>query len=226
MTFSIKVQGQEVQIETKASARARRLSLRLVVDRFTLVIPPRTSAAQIKGFITQCVPWIEKQHQNLQPVSQILPGHPLTLEGESYACLLDPLRRKPALCESTRTLRLPPRYTRADLHVFFKKRAAEVFTPHVKKAALALGCEVGRLSFRDQRSRWGSCSATKNISLSWRLLFAPPDVAAYVCIHEVSHILHMNHSPSFWKVVESLCPGYKIHRKWLKLNGQQLMRMV
>ena len=220
------IQGQEVPIQTKENARARKLSLRVIIDAFVLTIPTRTSPSHIKRFLNQCIPWVETHLKSLQAVTQVVPGQDLVLQGKPFRCRLDPLRRKPALCEITHTLHLPPRYTQADLHTFLKKHAAKVLTPYAENAAHTLGLEISRLSFRDQRSRWGSCSANKNISLSWRLLLAPPEVTHYVCVHEVAHLLHMNHSPAFWKVVESLCPEYKTHRKWLKANGPGLMRAV
>jgi predicted metal-dependent hydrolase len=198
----------------------------VVIDAFVLTIPPRTSESHIKRFLAQCTPWVESQLKVLKSVAQWEPGQEVILQGESFQCVSDPLRRKPALCENAGKLYLPPRYTQQDLHRFLKQHAAKILTPHVDEAARALGQQVARLSFRDQRSRWGSCSGNKTISLSWRLLFAPPEVAHYVCVHEVAHLLHMNHSPAFWKVVARLCPNYKVHRKWLRTNGGYLMRAV
>jgi len=79
-----------------------------------------------------------------------------------------------------------------------------------------------RVVVRDTRSRWGSCSATGAISLSWRLSFAPPDVMRYVIIHECCHLAEMNHSAAFWKLVEQYCPAYKTPRMWLRKNGRSL----
>ena len=75
----------------------------------------------------------------------------------------------------------------------------------------------------DQKTRWGSCSSNKTLSFSWRLMLAPPRVMDYVVIHEVCHLRHMNHSKDFWRMVASLDPDYKEHRKWLKENGNTLV---
>ena len=139
--------------------------------------------------------------------------------------MTDPLRRKPVLCKTTHTLRLPPQYSQEALYDLLKKTASEQLAPYVIKAGQMLEQKIKKITFRDTKTRWGSCSAQKSISLNWRLILAPPDVAQYVCAHEASHLLHMNHSKAFWNIVEGLCPAYKTHRKWLKQQGQSLMRV-
>jgi predicted metal-dependent hydrolase len=101
--------------------------------------------------------------------------------------------------------------------------AENILPAYALKAAETLGQHVEKITIRDATSRWGSCSGRKTISLNWRLILAPPEVAHYVCVHEAAHLLHMNHSPVFWNVVESLCPTYREHKKWLKINGSSLM---
>lgn len=211
----------------KPSPRAKRLSLRMSSKEGTLIltIPPRITTTQVSVFLKQCVPWVSKQLAKLSKSVTIEPGTDVTIHGEVFRCMVDPLRRKPTLCKVTQTLRVPPQYVQKDLYELFKKLADKVLPTYVLKAADALGQQVERISIRDQKSRWGSCSGRKTISLSWRLILAPPEVAHYVCVHEAAHLLHMNHSPAFWKAVESLCPPYKSHKKWLKLHGPALMRV-
>lgn len=79
-----------------------------------------------------------------------------------------------------------------------------------------------RITIRDQKTRWGSCSSRGTLSFNWRLMLAPPAVLDYVVVHELCHLEHMNHSKDFWHCVEMILPNYKIHRKWLKEHGQEL----
>lgn len=225
IVFSCK--EQNILIKRKPTSRAKRLSLRISArhNGFVLTIPPRTTDFHIRAFLDHCKPWIEKNLTKMFPVKHFIPGEEVTLHGTPFQCVLDPLRRKPILCSSTKTLRLPPRCSQTVLHELFKKVAMEHLTPYVTQASQALGKRVESVKFRDTKSRWGSCSAKKTISLSWRLILAPPDVARYVCIHEAVHLLHMNHSQVFWKTVEDLCPTYRDHKKWLKANGLSLMRI-
>lgn len=98
---------------------------------------------------------------------------------------------------------------------YFPKRAA-YFLP-------LTGGTYQRITIRDQKTRWGSCSAGGTLSFNWRLMLAPPAVLDYVVIHELCHLTHMNHSKAFWALVESVCPDYRTHRKWLKDHGQSLI---
>lgn len=217
--------NHDIPLSYRPNPRAKRLSLRLATKNQSLVltIPPRTTVSQIAAFLKKCVPWVEKNIEKLTKTTSIFPGAELTLNGERFRCVADPLRRKPALCSKTQTLRLPPRYLEKDLHEFFKKTAEKVLSPHVLTAATTLGEQVAKITIRDGKSRWGSCSGRKTISLSWRLLLAPREVAHYVCVHEAVHLIHMNHSSAFWKTVETLCPDYRSHKQWLKTNGHFLM---
>ncbi len=85
------------------------------------------------------------------------------------------------------------------------------------------GGSFNRITIRDQKTRWGSCSARGTLSFNWRLMLAPPAVLDYVVVHELCHLTHMDHSKAFWAHVESVCPDYRIHRKWLKEHGQELI---
>jgi predicted metal-dependent hydrolase len=81
---------------------------------------------------------------------------------------------------------------------------------------------VRRISVRNQRSRWGSCSRHGTISLNWRLLQSPIDVRDYVIVHELMHLREMNHSTRFWKLVAEACPGYRACEGWLRQHGRAL----
>ena len=85
-----------------------------------------------------------------------------------------------------------------------------------------VGQSYAKLALRDTRSRWGSCSTTGTLSYSWRLIMAPPQVLDYVAAHEVAHLVEMNHSPAFWRVVEDLMPDYDVPRRWLRTDGSAL----
>ena len=80
-----------------------------------------------------------------------------------------------------------------------------------------------RITIRDQKTRWGSCSARGTLSFNWRLMLAPPAILDYVVVHELCHLTHMDHSPAFWQAVEAVCPDYRDSRKWLKEHGQELV---
>lgn len=93
----------------------------------------------------------------------------------------------------------------------------------VKVWSVKMGLSCGRITIRDQDSRWGSCSSQKNLNFSWRLIKAPKEVLDYVVIHELAHLKHMDHSQAFWQLVEQFNSSYREHRRWLRRN-QSLMK--
>lgn len=105
-----------------------------------------------------------------------------------------------------------------DLVVLFRSRV-EFWAPH-------LGVTFNRVSVKDQRTLWGSCTRAGNLNFSWRLALAPDPVLDYLIVHELSHRAQMNHSRRFWEVVERVCPGHRTHRRWLRRNGPALFRAV
>ena len=87
-----------------------------------------------------------------------------------------------------------------------------------------MGVRWRRISIKDQRTLWGSCSVRGNLNFNWRLVLAPPDVMDYVVIHELAHLREMNHSRRFWAIVAEFAPEYRRHRKWLHDNCRALRR--
>jgi predicted metal-dependent hydrolase len=89
----------------------------------------------------------------------------------------------------------------------------------VFELALAHGFSVRRVTVRNQRSRWGSCSVRGTISLNWRLVQTPDFVRDYIVLHELAHLKEMNHSRRYWREVARLCPEFEQAEKWLKQNS-------
>jgi len=104
----------------------------------------------------------------------------------------------------------------------YRAAAKEYIKKRVAHFATLLGVTYNTISIREQKTRWGSCSTKGTLSFHWKLILAPPQVLDYVVIHEVCHLLHMNHSPEFWNEVASLMPDYQTYRNWLKKNGSRL----
>lgn len=103
------------------------------------------------------------------------------------------------------------------------ERALEVIPLKVEKYARILQVTYGRITIRNQKTRWGSCSAKGNLNFNCLLMLAPDDVVDYVVVHELCHRLEMNHSLKFWKQVERILPGYREQKEWLNINGAELM---
>ena len=104
--------------------------------------------------------------------------------------------------------------------------AAKVIKRKVEEYAPIVGVDYGRITIRNQRTRWGSCSSKGNLNLNVALMRAPVEVLDYVVVHELCHRLHMDHSTEFWKEVERVLPDYRASKKWLKENGSRLMKEI
>ncbi|MDE7199770.1 MAG: M48 family metallopeptidase [Lachnospiraceae bacterium] len=159
----------------------------------TLRLPLHTSGEQIRHLL------LEKQHWIITHY----------LEAKEHAA-----HRPVSDLTDNQRAALEKRYIQAAKD-YFPKRAA-YYLPFT-------GGSFQRVTIRDQKTRWGSCSARGTLSFNWRLMLAPPAVLDYVVVHELCHLTHMNHSPAFWALVESVCPDYRIYRKWLKEHGQELI---
>lgn len=110
------------------------------------------------------------------------------------------------------------------IKAWFWENAREALTVRTKTAARCIGAEVSRISIRDPRTRWGSCSTAGSLSFSWRLFMAPEWVLDYVVAHEVSHLIEMNHSRSFWHLVNDLVGRVEEAKSWLQHSGAELHR--
>ena len=111
---------------------------------------------------------------------------------------------------------------RRALRRWCKRQAATLIPPRVAELAAPLGLRFRSVAIADQRTQWGSCSRAGRLRFNWRLVLAPPAVLDYVIIHELSHLQVPNHSPRFWRFVETACPSYATHRAWLRQNSRTL----
>lgn len=108
----------------------------------------------------------------------------------------------------------PPLPTKEEQQEILEKIAGRV--SHYEKI-MGLSCK--KITIRDQKTRWGSCSSKGNLNFNYRLAYMPPEILDYVVVHELAHLRYMDHSKGFWALVETYVPGCKGYRKWLKENG-------
>jgi predicted metal-dependent hydrolase len=110
----------------------------------------------------------------------------------------------------------PPREEIAEL----RRRAKRELPARLRELASQHGFTVSRVSVRSQRTLWGSCSRRQgSVSLNWRLVRMPDEVRDYILLHELAHLRHANHSRQFWRLVESICPGFREAHRWLRDHG-------
>lgn len=202
-------------------------SLRLHVDprcqKIILRTPKRFSQKRLALFLEAHTPWIEKQ------IAQFKAGVPLpqkiTLLDQALHVRYQESQRGHSWQEGDQlTISAPTAQKQQEMLIqCIKKHTAVFFEEVCQRHAALLGKEVKRLTLKDTKTRWGSCHRGRgNINLSWRLGLAPREVARYVAIHEVCHLVEANHGPKFWALVQQFCPDYKAHCTWLRRHGQSL----
>jgi predicted metal-dependent hydrolase len=111
---------------------------------------------------------------------------------------------------------------RSTVEGFLRALAREELTARATHLAAVHGRPCRRVTVRNQRSRWGSCSPRGAVALNWRLIQMPPAVADYVILHELAHLGHPNHSAAFWREVAAICPGWRDAERWLRTHGREL----
>lgn len=155
------------------------------------------------------------------------PGSRICIEGRSCALrLVHGARISLSLTDGECALTLPhtadEEAVRAALKAALSRLALERIRQRLDEYAPRLGVTYGRVTVRDQRSRWGSCSQKRNLNFNWKLIMAPEEALTYVVIHELCHLIEFNHSPRFWRLVEEQMPEYECWKKWLKAHGGEL----
>lgn len=186
-----------------------------------MTLPKRCSRKKALEFVQSQQRWIAKQVEKRPAVIPIEPGIELMILGEPWQCVHKGGR---GILREAGQLKI------GGEEAFFSRRLKEeickeariVFSRMARGKAEELGERVTAIALRDTKGRWGSCSHSGRINLSWRLALAPLEVADYVIAHEVAHLKHFDHSPAFWQVVTQLCPDWKKQKEWLKRHGQEL----
>ena len=210
--------------------RARRYLLRLRPDGSARVTIPRGgSTEEARRFAERNIPWIERtllQHPKRSARPQewtvgseiFFRGEMVRIEAVAHGSGGQVRIGTEVLALKDSSANLRPAMVR---HLW--KLAARELPPRVLEHAATHGVAVRRVTVRNQRSRWGSCSRRGTISLNWRIIQAPPFVRDYLILHELMHLRQMNHSPRFWREVERVCPNYKTAERWLKQHSSLLV---
>lgn len=115
-----------------------------------------------------------------------------------------------------------PDEIRAKLETYYREMAREAVDERARYFSAQLGLNYNNIRIKEQKTRWGSCSGLGNLNFNWKIVMAPPDIIDYIVVHELCHLVHMNHSKDFWSLVECQIPDYKLRKKWLRENGFRL----
>ncbi|MEV4422003.1 SprT family zinc-dependent metalloprotease [Patulibacter sp. NPDC049589] len=218
------------EYELRRSRRARRITVRVDPDRGLVVtIPARGTIRDAEAAIRELDGWIAprlialegRRRRAAAEAADGLPflGLPLTLEPQDGRSRVHRTGDR-LLVPGDEQLRGPA------LVAWYRARARDEGAARLDAAAAALGARYERLRITDTRSRWGSCSSTGTISLSWRLLMAPEACLDYVVWHEACHLVHAHHRPTFWALLQEHVPDWREPSAWLRENGTDLRLLL
>jgi predicted metal-dependent hydrolase len=208
----------------RRSPRARRV--RVCVDPHVgveVVIPKRATKKDAQAAVAELRPWIDRRLREAQKVRRRLAPPPGTIPFLGDHLRLHPEHARTRVHRSGDALKVPAHDAAPAIERWYRAQAKAEIAGRLDGATRALGRRHTSLAIRNQRTRWGSCSATGAMSFNWRLLLAPEPVLDYVVWHEACHLVVMDHSRRFWALVERHVPGYREPRRWLRQNGAALV---
>jgi hypothetical protein len=224
-THALQVGSRSVPLLMVHHARARRYLLRLRPDGTVRVtIPRRGNIKEARYFAARNINWLEEQFQGLaaQPKTPDTWGLEtgILFRGEMVRIEADDGKIR----FGSEMLNVSDTTTdfRPAIKKHMRKLAARELPARVMDLASLYGINVTRVTVRNQKTRWGSCSRKGTISLNWELIQTPAFVRDYIILHELAHRKHMNHSDKFWQEVERLCPDYLQAEAWVKQQGELL----
>jgi predicted metal-dependent hydrolase len=210
------------------SPRARRYILRLRPDGVVRVtIPARGSRREAIEVIERHRPWIERQWRQRMAEHRAHDvwddGTRILFRGIEVRLSVQPALgdRQVRFADQVVTVR-GGALVREAVEARLRELAGRELEPRLRGFAAAHGLAVRRVTVRNQRTRWGSCSRRGSISLNWRLVQMPPAVSDYILLHELMHLRQANHSRRFWREVETVCPEYREAEAWLRRRGRTL----
>jgi predicted metal-dependent hydrolase len=206
---------------------ARRYILRVRPDGTLRVTVPRGgSRAEAIAFVGRHLTWIGRERARVSNERAPLrwsQGSTIPLFGEPHTIRIEDTDAGPVARYADRSVRVGDvADVRPDIERDLRSVAIERLVPRLQRLAAEHGLQVRRVTIRNQRSRWGSCSRSGTVALNFRLVQMPPAICDYVLIHELMHLKQQNHGARFWALVERACPEYRDAERWLRRSGRAL----
>jgi predicted metal-dependent hydrolase len=215
----------DLSYTVRRSDRARSVRVRVEHDgEVTVTLPRRAREREAAAAVRELRPWIDRRVADAAAARAAIPRVPGTVPylGGRLRLVEQPGRTR---AHRRGDLLLVPAggpEQRAAIERWYRRAARAEALRRLGVAAAALGTTYSRLTIRDQRTRWGSCSATGAIAINWRLVLGPEEVLDYVVWHEACHLVVMDHSPRFWALLARHVPDYEQPRRWLRVSAPAL----
>lgn len=230
--LAVHVAGRVVQVWPVVSARTTRVRLSVKPGpKVVLSYPPHATPAVALAFLRDNLPWLERMLAKTRTVQSSLTSHLrrfpwVTVDARLIALTIEDGPRtsiRLSKTEDQARMILPRESSEADAARALRRLAETGLGLAVARLGRQHGVTFGRVSVRDQTSRWGSCSAAGTLSLNWRLVLLPPLLHDHVILHELSHRRHMDHSDRFWDQLAAWDPDWKEHDRALTKRWNIIM---
>jgi predicted metal-dependent hydrolase len=221
----LRIDGRAVELSVKLNPRARRLIVKVhpTTGEVIVIAPSKRVLERALEFARGQMDWIARQLAQVPSRVVLIPGARIPYRGEEH--LIARGENGPVSVDGT-VIHVPGRLEHAPRRLldFLKRQAKRELEARAFEFAAKIGARPTRITVRDTASRWGSCSTTRSLSFSWRLILAPPFVLDYVVAHEVAHLKEMNHGAGFWRLVRELTGDARRPQAWLRQHGSALHR--
>lgn len=227
LTESLLLPHGPTRVHWRRSARARRVSLRIDPREGSVIVtlPLKTAQAAGRALLMEHASWVADRLARLPPPIVLTDGAEVPLDGQLLVVQHAPGGRGTRLVDGALLVSGDAAFLPRRVLDFVRAEARRRLAAAAILKAEGAGLQVRRVVVKDTRTRWGSCTADGTLMFSWRLIMAPPEVQDYVVAHEVAHLRHMDHSPRFWALVQSLTPHRATAMRWLARGGAGLMRI-
>ena len=228
------VDGFEFPVEVIRTDRKRSASIYLDGEGIKVRVPKDLSDSRVRDLITRKSPWIKRKIREAELATpprpkEFVSGETFSYLGRNYRLKVLPgampsLKLKGGYLEAniSGSYKTQEEEVRSLLVDWYRRHAQEKLEEKTHRHAKILQIKPNRVSVKDYKSRWGSCSTTGDISYNWRIVMAPHSIVDYVVVHELCHLLEHNHSAIYWRHVERTIPDFQECREWLKRNSKRL----
>ncbi len=232
--YSIMIEDNEI-LYTLVRSKRKTIGISIgIKDGVKVAAPNHTSKKQVEEVIYKNTKWILEKLKALEdvvvPKIQFKEGALFNYLGESYIVkVMKNLNKKKDYVERENGYLVV--YIKCEdsednikklLLLWFREEANTFLKERLHFFSNKIGLFPNDVKIKDQKARFGSCSSKKNINLNWKLIMAPVEIIDYVIVHELCHLMEMNHSNKFWSLVETYMEDYQVRRKWLKENGNYI----
>lgn len=227
---TIDLLGNDVEFGVRQSSEATKPRIDVDIHGVTVIIPNSVDV-QPAEVLRDNAAWVVEKQRNFERYRENIPdrtfeaGEMFPLLGTERELVIEPARSHSVTDTSIRLRKSTVEQSTVErvLENVYRRKARDHFTERADFYTEEMGVEYGKITVRNQRTRWGSCSTTGTISLNWRLVMAPPEVVDYVVVHELAHLREANHDDRFWSIVAENDPEYEGHAQWLEEHSTELI---